>query len=109
MAIRLNEDDAEDILKKPSRLGSVMTNGAPLVGLIGGAVCLVSTLWALFGRPDGNSGGIAERWEFLLNHHWLLSGVKRRVAEDVVVYIWPVQIRRCKGGGGGLNLEGGGG
>ncbi|KAL7001201.1 hypothetical protein U1Q18_002354 [Sarracenia purpurea var. burkii] len=68
MAIRLNEDDAEDILKKPSRLGSVMTNGAPLVGLIGGAVCLVSTLWALFGRPDGNSGGIAERWEFLVSY-----------------------------------------
>ena len=68
MAIRLNEADAEYTPRKTSQLESVMTNGAPVVGLIGGAVCLISTLWALFGRADNNFGSISERWEFLMSY-----------------------------------------
>ncbi|XAR72376.1 hypothetical protein NMG60_11018991 [Bertholletia excelsa] len=68
MAIRLNEGDAENTPRKPSQLGSVMTSGAPYVGLIGSAVCLISTLWALFGRPDNNFGGITDRWDFFVNY-----------------------------------------
>lgn len=45
-----------------------MVKGAPVVGLIGGAACLISILWALFGRSDGNFGGLADRWEFLVSY-----------------------------------------
>ena len=45
-----------------------MTRGAFIVGFTGGLVCLVSALWALFGRMDGSFGGIAERWEFLISY-----------------------------------------
>ncbi|XP_030491639.2 uncharacterized protein LOC115707740 [Cannabis sativa] len=70
MAIRLNEAESDDTRNqnKLSQLGSVMTRGASVVGLTGGVVCLVSTLWALFGRMDGDFGGIAERWEFLISY-----------------------------------------
>lgn len=69
MAIRLNDDaDDDNTPSQRSQLGSVMTNGAPLVGLIGGAACLLSLWWALFGRMDANFGGITERWEFLVNY-----------------------------------------
>ncbi|XP_044488564.1 uncharacterized protein LOC123213235 [Mangifera indica] len=68
MAIRLNEADAKNIQRKRSQLGSVMTNGAPIVGLIGGAVCLISALWALYGRMDGNFGSITDRWDFLISY-----------------------------------------
>jgi len=68
MAIRLNEADADYTLTKRSQLGSVMTNGAPIVGLIGGGICLISALWALFGRMEGNFGSIGERLEFLVNY-----------------------------------------
>ncbi|KAK9276205.1 hypothetical protein L1049_005736 [Liquidambar formosana] len=68
MAIRLNDADAEDASGKPSQLGSVMTNGAPVVGLIGGGICLISAFWALFGRMDGNFGTLTDRWEFLLSY-----------------------------------------
>ncbi|XP_059649457.1 uncharacterized protein LOC132295275 [Cornus florida] len=68
MAIRLNEADAQYTPRKPSQLSSVMTNGAPIVGLIGGAVCLISTLWALFGRADANFGSVMDRWEFLVSY-----------------------------------------
>ncbi|KAK2971561.1 hypothetical protein RJ640_017930 [Escallonia rubra] len=72
MAIRLNEAsneaDAQYPPRKASRLGSVMTNGAPIVGVVGGAVCLISTLWALFGRADGNFGSLTDRWEFLVSY-----------------------------------------
>lgn len=68
MAIRLNEADAQFIPRKTSQLGSVMTKGAAVVGLIGGAVCLISTLWALFGRADGNFGSLTDRWEFLVSY-----------------------------------------
>ncbi|KAB2004553.1 hypothetical protein ERO13_D11G195601v2 [Gossypium hirsutum] len=53
MAIRLNEADADSRPSKLSRLGSVMTNGAAVVGLIGGAVCVFSAIWVLYGRMDG--------------------------------------------------------
>ncbi|XP_024041838.1 uncharacterized protein LOC18043582 [Citrus clementina] len=68
MAIRLNEACSEDTPRDRSQLASVMTNGAPIVGLIGGAICLLSTLWALYGRMDGDFGGITERWEFLVSY-----------------------------------------
>jgi hypothetical protein len=68
MAIRLNEADADCTLTKRSQLGSVMTNGAPIVGLIGGGICLISALWALFGRMEGNFGSIGDRWEFLVSY-----------------------------------------
>ncbi|KAL0430111.1 UNVERIFIED_CONTAM: hypothetical protein Sradi_0637100 [Sesamum radiatum] len=67
MAIRLNEADGEYTPSKTSQLGSVMKNGAT-VGLIGGLACLISILWALFGRGDGNYGDLPERWEFLLSY-----------------------------------------
>ena len=70
MAIRLNgaNSDNTQTLSKRSQLGSVMTRGAFIVGFTGGLVCLVSALWALFGRMDGSFGGIAERWEFLISY-----------------------------------------
>ncbi|KAM7464359.1 hypothetical protein LguiA_032480 [Lonicera macranthoides] len=68
MAIRLNEADARYTPRKTSELGSIMTNGAPVVGLVGGAICVVSILWALFGRADGNFGSLTDRWEFLLSY-----------------------------------------
>ncbi|KAK6921762.1 hypothetical protein RJ641_012269 [Dillenia turbinata] len=68
MAIRLNKADAEYTPKKPSLLAIVMTNGASLVGLVGGFACIMSGLWCLFGRMDGNFGSLSERWEFLLSY-----------------------------------------
>ncbi|BFG17020.1 hypothetical protein CerSpe_032940 [Prunus speciosa] len=68
MAIRLNEAESDYTPSKRSQLGSVMTNGAPIVGLVGGAICLISALWALFGRMDGNFGSISDRWEFLISY-----------------------------------------
>ncbi|EEF33242.1 uncharacterized protein LOC8269698 [Ricinus communis] len=68
MAIRLNEADSESVPQKRSQLGTVMTDGAPIVGLIGGFACLVSILWALYGRMDGNFGSLTERGEFLISY-----------------------------------------
>lgn len=68
MAIRLNDADAQSAPRKPSQLASVMTKGAPIVGLIGGAICLVSVLWAIFGRSDGNFGDVANRGDFLASY-----------------------------------------
>ncbi|OVA05007.1 hypothetical protein BVC80_1211g76 [Macleaya cordata] len=68
MAIRLNAADAVSTSKEPSKLGAVMINGAPVVGLIGGAVCTLSILWACFGRMDGNFGPLTDRWEFLISY-----------------------------------------
>ncbi|XP_040996774.1 uncharacterized protein LOC121242852 isoform X2 [Juglans microcarpa x Juglans regia] len=68
MAIRMNEASADYTPSKRSQLGSVMTNGAPIVGLIGGSVCLISALWAVFGRMDSNFGSIGDRWEFLASY-----------------------------------------
>uniref|UniRef100_A0A175YQV2 Transmembrane protein n=1 Tax=Daucus carota subsp. sativus TaxID=79200 RepID=A0A175YQV2_DAUCS len=68
MAIRLNEADGQYTPRKTSQLGTVMTNGAAVVGLVGGAVCLISVFWALFGREDGNFGTLTERWDFLLSY-----------------------------------------
>ncbi|KAI3467113.1 hypothetical protein Pfo_023776 [Paulownia fortunei] len=68
MAIRLNEAGGEYTPRKTSQLGSIMRNGAPVVGLVGGLACLLSVLWALYGRGDGNYGDLPERWEFLLSY-----------------------------------------
>ncbi|XP_056164956.1 uncharacterized protein LOC115669911 isoform X2 [Syzygium oleosum] len=65
MAIRLNEAERDETPGMLSQLGSVMTNGAPVVGLIGGGVCLISVLWALFGRSDSDFSSIADRLDFL--------------------------------------------
>ncbi|MBA0631855.1 hypothetical protein Godav_000688, partial [Gossypium davidsonii] len=53
---------------KLSPLGSVMTNGAAVVGLNGGAVCVFSVIWALYGRMDGEFGNITDRWQFLVSY-----------------------------------------
>lgn len=67
IAIRLNEADANYARPKPStKLASLMTNGAPTVGLIGGAVCLLSVIWGLYARDD--FGNLKDRWVFLLNY-----------------------------------------
>ncbi|EXB94188.1 hypothetical protein L484_007851 [Morus notabilis] len=68
MAIRLNKTDSNYTQRKRSQLESVMTKGASVVGLSGGVVCLISVLWALFGRMDGNFGGIVERFEVLISY-----------------------------------------
>lgn len=68
MAIRLNEAEEEYTSRKTSQLGSLMINRASIVGLTGGLVCLLSILWALYGRGDGNFGDLRERWEFLLSY-----------------------------------------
>ncbi|KAL2347560.1 hypothetical protein Fmac_001560 [Flemingia macrophylla] len=68
MAIRLNDADDESVPNKFSQLGTVMTNDAPLVGLIGGSACFISLLWALFGRMDANFGGIEDRWNYLVGY-----------------------------------------
>ncbi|XP_075481885.1 uncharacterized protein LOC142522398 [Primulina tabacum] len=68
MAIRLNKVDGNNTPVKNSQLGLIMTNGAPVVGLLGGLVCSVSILWAVYGRGDGNFGDLAQRWEFLLDY-----------------------------------------
>ncbi|KAK3142386.1 hypothetical protein QOZ80_4BG0345810 [Eleusine coracana subsp. coracana] len=66
MAIRLNDSDSDTDRSPPQRsqLGSVMVKNAPAVGAIGGLVCVLSIVWALFGRADAGFGGIPERWQF---------------------------------------------
>ncbi|TYH76004.1 hypothetical protein ES332_D04G055400v1 [Gossypium tomentosum] len=68
MAIRLNEADADSRPSQLSRLGSVMTNGAAVVGLIGGVVCVFSAIWALYGRMDGEFVNITDSWQFLVSY-----------------------------------------
>ncbi|KVH96295.1 hypothetical protein Ccrd_001616 [Cynara cardunculus var. scolymus] len=68
MAIRLNKPDAEYTPRKASQLGSVMVNGASVVGVVGGAACLISILWGLFGRSEGDFGSVADRWEFVVSY-----------------------------------------
>ncbi|PIA39694.1 hypothetical protein AQUCO_02600262v1 [Aquilegia coerulea] len=68
MAIRLNAADVEYTPKEPSKFGALMIKGAPVVGLVGGATCLISTLWALFGRMDGGFGTLSDRWDFLISY-----------------------------------------
>lgn len=68
MAIRLNEAEEDYTPRKTSKLGSLMINGASAVGLTGGLVCLLSILWSLYGRGDGNFGDLRERWEFLVSY-----------------------------------------
>ncbi|KHG23594.1 Protein UL20 [Gossypium arboreum] len=81
MAIRLNEADADSRPSKLSPLGSVMTNGAAVVGLIGGAVCVFSAIWALYGRMDGEFGNITDRWQFL---PWLIGENLQNVEKSKV-------------------------
>lgn len=68
MAIRLKEAESDYTPSKRSKLGDVMTNGATFVGVTGGLICLISAMWAFFGRMDGNFGSIADRWEFLVSY-----------------------------------------
>lgn len=67
MAIRLNEADPNTFGRKLSQLGYAMTRAAPVVGLIGGAVCVISIIWALAGRP-GDFGSVMDRWDFLVSY-----------------------------------------
>jgi len=68
MAIRLNDLDSNHTPPRPTKLASLMTSGASVVGLIGGTVCLLSIFWALFARSDGGFGGISDRLEFLASY-----------------------------------------
>ncbi|XXG78139.1 hypothetical protein AAC387_Pa08g2144 [Persea americana] len=68
MAIRLNDNDVDNSCNKLSKLGTVMTSGAPVVGLIGGVICLISALWAFFGRGDGGFGSVPDRLEFFARY-----------------------------------------
>ncbi|CAH8266733.1 unnamed protein product [Arabidopsis lyrata] len=68
MALRLNDADPDDKPSKRSQLGESMTKGAPIVGLTGATVCLISILWSLYGRPDGDFGGIMDRWQYLVGY-----------------------------------------
>jgi len=68
MAIRLNDLGADQSPPPRSQLGSVMVKGAQVVGAVGGAVCILSIVWALFGRADAGFGDIAERWEYVQNY-----------------------------------------
>ncbi|KAL2905062.1 Maintenance of telomere capping protein 6 [Bienertia sinuspersici] len=109
MAIRLNEADASSYPKKKrSQLGIVMIKGAPVVGLVGGIVCAISILWALFGRADGDFGSVNDRWDFLLRlvgserfayafvwdivlymifQPWLISGNLENVAKSKILFV----------------------
>jgi len=68
MAIRLSQGDEGNNPKKLSELGVVMIRGAPIVGLTGGAVCLLSILWAVFGRMDSGFGSLTDSWNYLLGY-----------------------------------------
>ncbi|CAA7049800.1 unnamed protein product [Microthlaspi erraticum] len=68
MALRLNDADPDEKPSKRSRLGEAMTKGAPIVGLTGAAVCLISALWSLYGRGDGGFGGVMDRWQYLIGY-----------------------------------------
>ncbi|KAK8448950.1 hypothetical protein SEVIR_7G133800v4 [Setaria viridis] len=64
MAIRLNAPDTDQSPSPRSQLGSVMVKGAQVVGTVGGAVCILSIVWALFGRADAGFGDFVERWQY---------------------------------------------
>lgn len=68
MAIRLDNNDVPNTPREQSNLGTVMTSGAPVVGVIGGAICFISAWWALFGRGDGGFGSWGDRWEFFVSY-----------------------------------------
>uniref|UniRef100_A0A1J3IIZ2 Uncharacterized protein n=1 Tax=Noccaea caerulescens TaxID=107243 RepID=A0A1J3IIZ2_NOCCA len=68
MALRLNDADPVEKPSKRSRLGEAMTKGAPIVGLTGATVCLISALWSLYGRGDGGFGGLMDRWQYLIGY-----------------------------------------
>lgn len=68
MAIRLNNVDGQLTPRKTSQLGSIMTEGAPIVALVGGLGCFMSLVWVLFGRGDGGFGDLPERWDFLISY-----------------------------------------
>ncbi|PAN38546.1 hypothetical protein PAHAL_7G179400 [Panicum hallii] len=70
MAIRLNDSDTDQSPTR-SQLGSVMVKDAQVVGAVGGAVCILSIVWALFGRADAGFGDIAERWQYV--HSYVFS------------------------------------
>jgi hypothetical protein len=68
MAIRLNRKDRNQSPTNLSKFGSIMVQGAPIVGLIGGLVCLLSLVWAVIGRGEEQFGGIIERTQYLITY-----------------------------------------
>uniref|UniRef100_A0ACD5URC8 Uncharacterized protein n=1 Tax=Avena sativa TaxID=4498 RepID=A0ACD5URC8_AVESA len=64
MAIRLNDPDKEQPPPQASKLSSLMVRGASVVGITGGLVCILSIVWAFFGRADADFGGISDRWQY---------------------------------------------
>uniref|UniRef100_A0ACD5UBH1 Uncharacterized protein n=1 Tax=Avena sativa TaxID=4498 RepID=A0ACD5UBH1_AVESA len=64
MAIRLNDLDKDQPPPQESKLSSLMVSGASAVGITGGLVCILSIVWAFFGRADADFGGISDRWQY---------------------------------------------
>ncbi|VAH48541.1 unnamed protein product [Triticum turgidum subsp. durum] len=64
MAIRLNDVDKNQPPPQTSKLSSLMVRGASGVGITGGLVCILSIVWAFFGRADADFGGVLDRWQY---------------------------------------------
>jgi hypothetical protein len=64
MAIRLNDPEKDQPPPKASKLASAMVRGASVVGITGGLVCILSIVWAFFGRADADFGSISDRWRY---------------------------------------------
>ncbi|KAL5999888.1 hypothetical protein ACLOJK_034565 [Asimina triloba] len=68
MAFRLDDGNLSHAPRKLSKLGSLITAGAPIVGLVGGAICLLSTWWAISGRGDGGFRSLEDRLDFFSSY-----------------------------------------
>lgn len=68
MAIRLNDPDKDQPPPQTSKLSSLMVRGASVVGITGGLVCILSIVWAFFGRADADFGGISDRWQYVQDY-----------------------------------------
>ncbi|KAG7563531.1 hypothetical protein ISN44_As10g003290 [Arabidopsis suecica] len=85
MALRLNDADPDDKRSQRSQLGQVMTKGAPIVGLTGATVCLISALWSLYGRADGDFGGLTDRWQYFIGY-WGSERLAYAFIWDICLY-----------------------
>eukprot|EP00898_Chlorokybus_atmophyticus_P005562 jgi/Chlat1/6006/Chrsp4S06319 len=83
MASRLDPQPTKSE-QAPKRL-SFMVSGAKYVGLVGAIIGVVSLLWAIYGRPDGNFGDIAARWDYFI-HLISTDRVAYAFIYDLVLY-----------------------